>query len=85
MSYLYLPNKRRKVLILHLNLNLSADAAQDTAQIGLLKGTPKFGEATRSYVQSQRRHAWRATFQGQVYNFLERPSGWKCIIYHVLV
>lgn len=72
------------VLILSIN-NLSADGNQDTAQIELLKGPPKFGEATRSYVQSQRRHAWRATFQGQVYNFLERPSGWKCIIYHTLV
>ncbi|KAJ6645397.1 hypothetical protein Bhyg_00603, partial [Pseudolycoriella hygida] len=42
-----------------------ADGAQDAASVGLLKGPPKFGEATRSYVQSQRRHAWRATFQGQ--------------------
>ncbi|KAG4076514.1 hypothetical protein HA402_011330 [Bradysia odoriphaga] len=62
-----------------------ADGGQDGAQVELLKGPPRFGEATRSYVQSRRHHAWRATFQGQVYNFLERPSGWKCIIYHVLV
>lgn len=47
-------------------------------------GPHEWGEATRSYVKSQRR-AGRATFQGQVYNFLERPVGWKCIIYHVLV
>lgn len=70
-----------KNLTIIFNSNLSAD----TAQIELLRGPPKFGEATRSYVQSQRRHAWRATFQGQVYNFLERPNGWKCIVYHVLV
>ncbi|XKL60277.1 hypothetical protein PGB90_001293 [Kerria lacca] len=25
------------------------------------------------------------TFQGQVYNFLERPSGLKCLIYHFTV
>ena len=25
------------------------------------------------------------TFQGQVYNFLERPTGWKCFIYHFTV
>lgn len=49
------------------------------------RGPAEWGEATRSYVKSQRRHAGRATFQGQVYNFLERPTGWKCIIYHVAV
>ncbi|KAM8893359.1 potassium voltage-gated channel subfamily KQT member 1.1 isoform 2-T2 [Spinachia spinachia] len=27
----------------------------------------------------------RAYFQGQVYNFLERPSGWKCFMYHFTV
>ncbi|KAI5088661.1 potassium voltage-gated channel subfamily KQT member 1 isoform X1 [Silurus meridionalis] len=27
----------------------------------------------------------RAYFQGQVYNFLERPSGWKCFVYHFTV
>ena len=25
------------------------------------------------------------TFQGTVYNFLERPTGWKCFIYHFTV
>jgi len=25
------------------------------------------------------------TFQGAVYNFLERPTGWKCFIYHFSV
>ena len=25
------------------------------------------------------------TFQGNVYNFLERPTGWKCFIYHFTV
>ncbi|XP_026793471.3 potassium voltage-gated channel subfamily KQT member 1.1 isoform X1 [Pangasianodon hypophthalmus] len=27
----------------------------------------------------------RAYLQGQVYNFLERPSGWKCFVYHFTV
>uniref|UniRef100_A0AAQ4REZ9 Potassium voltage-gated channel subfamily KQT member 1 n=1 Tax=Gasterosteus aculeatus aculeatus TaxID=481459 RepID=A0AAQ4REZ9_GASAC len=27
----------------------------------------------------------RAHIQGQVYNFLERPSGWKCFVYHFTV
>ncbi|XP_053349411.1 potassium voltage-gated channel subfamily KQT member 1.1 isoform X1 [Clarias gariepinus] len=27
----------------------------------------------------------RAYLQGQVYNFLERPTGWKCFVYHFTV
>uniref|UniRef100_A0A674MFJ0 Potassium voltage-gated channel subfamily KQT member 1 n=1 Tax=Takifugu rubripes TaxID=31033 RepID=A0A674MFJ0_TAKRU len=27
----------------------------------------------------------RAYIQGRVYNFLERPSGWKCLLYHFTV
>ncbi|XP_011311436.1 potassium voltage-gated channel subfamily KQT member 1 isoform X6 [Fopius arisanus] len=38
----------------------------------------------RYYVKEHRR-AGKATFQGQVYNFLERPTGWKCFLYHFSV
>ena len=27
----------------------------------------------------------KSTIQGKVYNFLERPTGWKCFIYHFSV
>ena len=27
----------------------------------------------------------KTTIQGRVYNFLERPTGWKCFIYHCTV
>ena len=27
----------------------------------------------------------RNTLQGDVYNFLERPTGWKCFLYHFSV
>uniref|UniRef100_A0A182SCR6 Uncharacterized protein n=1 Tax=Anopheles maculatus TaxID=74869 RepID=A0A182SCR6_9DIPT len=55
-------------------------------QLSVDRGGPQeWGEATRSYVKAQRRHAGRATFQGQVYNFLERPAGYKCFVYHVSV
>lgn len=37
------------------------------------------------YVKEHRRAAGKATFQGQVYNFLERPTGWKCFLYHFSV
>ncbi|KAJ9582920.1 hypothetical protein L9F63_022737 [Diploptera punctata] len=37
------------------------------------------------YLMKEHRRAGKATFQGQVYNFLERPTGWKCIMYHISV
>ena len=27
----------------------------------------------------------RLSMQGEIYNFLERPTGWKCFIYHFSV
>ncbi|KAK0081635.1 hypothetical protein PV325_011841 [Microctonus aethiopoides] len=37
------------------------------------------------YRVKEHRRAGKATFQGQVYNFLERPTGWKCFLYHFSV
>ena len=37
------------------------------------------------YRLKEHRRAGKATFQGQVYNFLERPTGWKCFLYHFSV
>ncbi|KAH3738599.1 potassium voltage-gated channel subfamily KQT member 1-like [Dreissena polymorpha] len=31
------------------------------------------------------RSSVKSTFQGHVYNFLERPTGWKCFVYHFIV
>uniref|UniRef100_A0A8C3KVR4 Potassium voltage-gated channel subfamily KQT member 1 n=1 Tax=Calidris pygmaea TaxID=425635 RepID=A0A8C3KVR4_9CHAR len=33
----------------------------------------------------QSRYLTKTSTQGEVYNFLERPSGWKCFIYHFTV
>lgn len=33
----------------------------------------------------QSQYLTKTSTQGQVYNFLERPSGWKCFIYHFAV
>ena len=33
----------------------------------------------------QQKRALRSNFQGAVYNFLERPTGWKCFLYHFSV
>ncbi|KAK6618167.1 hypothetical protein RUM44_002618 [Polyplax serrata] len=38
----------------------------------------------KRYLMKEHRRAG-ATFQGKVYNFLERPSGWKCVLYHIAV
>ncbi|KAI4500020.1 hypothetical protein M0802_004890, partial [Mischocyttarus mexicanus] len=54
----------------------------------LLGGTGTGGDRNtwegRYHVKEHRR-AGKATFQGQVYNFLERPTGWKCFLYHFSV
>jgi hypothetical protein len=34
---------------------------------------------------ANRKNHLMTTVQGQVYNFLERPTGWKCFIYHFTV
>lgn len=54
-------------------------------QLSIDRGPHEWGEATRSFVKAQRRHAGRATFQGKIYNFLERPAGFRCFIYHFVV
>ncbi|XP_048526461.1 potassium voltage-gated channel subfamily KQT member 1 isoform X3 [Dendroctonus ponderosae] len=51
----------------------------------LLENPPKWGEAGRYATKQHRKIAGRATFQGQVYNFLERPDNWKCFMYHIVV
>lgn len=37
------------------------------------------------YVFREGRKNVKMTFQGKVYNFLERPTGWKCFVYHFTV
>ncbi|EFA02166.1 hypothetical protein TcasGA2_TC007821 [Tribolium castaneum] len=51
----------------------------------LIESPPKWGEAARYASRQHRKIAGRATFQGQVYNFLERPDNWKCFVYHIVV
>lgn len=34
---------------------------------------------------SHRKGHLKTTIQGKVYNFLERPTGWKCFVYHFTV
>ncbi|XP_035217842.1 potassium voltage-gated channel subfamily KQT member 1-like isoform X2 [Stegodyphus dumicola] len=37
------------------------------------------------YVFREGKKSVKMTFQGKVYNFLERPTGWKCFVYHFTV
>lgn len=43
--------------------------------------------ATESAVKANEHVAARVhqTVQARIYNFLERPTGWKCFIYHFAV
>ena len=34
---------------------------------------------------TRRKNQFHVTMQGKVYNFLERPTGWKCFVYHFTV
>jgi len=36
-------------------------------------------------VHSRKKNHFALTVQGRVYNFLERPTGWKCFLYHFTV
>ena len=35
--------------------------------------------------QTRKKNHALLTVQGRVYNFLERPTGWKCFLYHFAV
>ena len=34
---------------------------------------------------NRKKNHFALTVQGRVYNFLERPTGWKCFLYHFTV
>ncbi|XP_066248287.1 potassium voltage-gated channel subfamily KQT member 1-like [Euwallacea similis] len=66
-------------------LNSVPISTSSTATPLLLENPPKWGEAGRYATKQHRKIAGRATFQGQVYNFLERPDNWRCFLYHIVV
>jgi len=35
--------------------------------------------------RNRKKNQFVLTVQGRVYNFLERPTGWKCFLYHFTV
>ena len=46
---------------------------------------PRMSVRMSVYSTGARPALTRAYIQGRVYNFLERPSGWKCFVYHFAV
>ncbi|XP_034535070.1 potassium voltage-gated channel subfamily KQT member 1.1 [Notolabrus celidotus] len=46
---------------------------------------PRMSMRMSVYSTGARPALTRAYIQGRVYNFLERPSGWKCFVYHFTV
>ena len=48
------------------------------------QGHPLAYDPTCNYKYQQKR-GMKNTLQGSIYNFLERPTGWKCFVYHFTV
>uniref|UniRef100_A0A8C5U8D9 Potassium voltage-gated channel subfamily KQT member 1 n=1 Tax=Malurus cyaneus samueli TaxID=2593467 RepID=A0A8C5U8D9_9PASS len=77
---------RGKVSTMHYcpvppNAELSVDNRAGIAH------SPRLGSASRARTREcfQSQAQTKTSAQGQLYNFLERPSGWKCFIYHFAV
>ena len=54
----------------------------------ILKPTDGDMHAAADFMSSMpqgKRSPFHQNFQSQVYNFLERPTGWKCFLYHFSV
>ncbi|XP_073506375.1 potassium voltage-gated channel subfamily KQT member 1-like isoform X2 [Phyllobates terribilis] len=61
-------------------------AQQDpTLQVSSPSGGAKDTHAEYSPKCFYRHYLTRTSMQGDIYNFLERPSGWRCFIYHFSV
>jgi len=49
-------------------------------------GRPWYPRASRAGLGHRRGHTYvMKIVQGKIYNFLERPTGWKCFVYHFTV
>lgn len=51
----------------------------------MLTGGPIEKVFETHFRQSKKQNSNKLTFQGKIYNFLERPTGWKCFVYHFSV
>lgn len=66
---------------------------EDDSFIPEMPNSPYWNQSNKQEVQrlmldkykAKVRPTLKATIQAKVYNFLERPTGWKCFIYHFTV
>jgi len=61
-----------------------AGAGEETASALERHFSMLFSTATTAHGPRKKNH-FALTVQGRVYNFLERPTGWKCFLYHFTV
>ncbi|KAM3877104.1 potassium voltage-gated channel subfamily KQT member 1.1 [Diretmus argenteus] len=67
------------------NVHHAEDPPVHPAVIHPYLSHPRMSVRMSVYSASSRPVITRAYVQGRVYNFLERPSGWKCFVYHFSV
>ncbi|XP_033909288.2 potassium voltage-gated channel subfamily KQT member 1-like isoform X2 [Acipenser ruthenus] len=69
-----------------LGRSLDEEVFVDTGVSHPVSPVPRVNLDPRVSIYSGRRPIFtRTNIQGRVYNFLERPSGWKCFFYHFTV
>lgn len=63
----------------------SSNGSKDKPDGFTLLETPEAEKLLTGHYKLKIRNSVKSTIQGKVYNFLERPTGWKCFIYHFTV
>lgn len=54
------------------------------SHLDVLRGGP-FEKMFEVHFRQKEKKLNKLTYQGKIYNFLERPTGWRCFVYHFSV
>lgn len=65
--------------------NGSGHDSGSRASGGIGRFTGPFEKMFEARFRQKDRKMNKPTLQGKLYNFLERPTGWKCFVYHFSV
>jgi hypothetical protein len=65
--------------------SVNSQSWADTKSILPSDGTFPHNHPAGGFGVRRGRTYFRLTLQGKIYNFLERPTGWKCFVYHFTV
>ncbi|XP_052811466.1 potassium voltage-gated channel subfamily KQT member 1-like [Mya arenaria] len=76
-------NTNQGMEIKHLQDHFSSKFQQDA--LSSFEKPPETEKLISEQYRMKIRTSVKSTIQGKVYNFLERPTGWKCFIYHFTV